>query len=130
MKHLMRVALEAERCLCQQFRGHGQIALRAFQAQMAKMSRETRKQALHVCTCPIPCREAVHCEGVAEIMQPRLIASVLTLHTHVSAEPEERIFKNVAGYGAAILISEEQRGVAASMPVLPAIVVVLREHAA
>ncbi len=43
----------------------------------------------------------------------------------MSAEPEERIFKNVARYAAAILISEEQRGIAASVLLLPAIVVVL-----
>jgi hypothetical protein len=103
MKHLLRVALEAERCLCQQFRCHGQIALRAFQAQMAEMGRETRKQALHVRACPIPSSEAMYCEGVAEIVQPWLIASILTLNTRMSAEPEERIFKNVASYGAAIL---------------------------
>ncbi len=59
---------------------------------MAEMGRETRKQTLHVRACPIPSREAMYCEGVTKIVQPRLIASILTLHTHMSAESEERIF--------------------------------------
>lgn len=42
------------------------------------------------------------------IVQPRLITSILTLHIRMSAEPEERIFNNVASYGAAILINEER----------------------
>src|ERR1700734_3891305 len=130
MKHLLRVALEAERCLCQQFGRHGQIALRALQAQMAEMSRETRQQTLYVRACPIPGRKAMYREGVTEIVQPWLIASILTLHAHVIAEAQERILENEARHVAAILISEERCGIASSMPLLPAIVVVLQEHAA
>src|SRR5262249_26607937 len=69
-----RVALEAPIGLCQQLRRHAQVDLRGGQLHMPQVDRQLGQQLLHIDPLPIPGRQPVDGEGVAQVVQPRLVA--------------------------------------------------------
>jgi hypothetical protein len=69
-----RVEVKTLRCLGEQLRGHGQIALGARDIDMSKVRREQWQEDLNVCTLAVPSDEPVDSEGMSEVVKARLPA--------------------------------------------------------
>src|SRR6516225_7715413 len=72
---LAGVPLEASASLLQQLCRHGQVHLSRCQANVAKVNREVMNKTLDVRSLSIPRRQSVHCEGVSQVVQPRMKAA-------------------------------------------------------
>ena len=68
------VPLKARVGLPQKVRRHGQVDLRADQADMPEVNGEVINKPLHVRSLPVPFRQPMDGKGVPKIMHPRLEA--------------------------------------------------------
>ena len=61
---------------------------------MAEVRCQLWQQALHVCPLAIPGGQAMHFEGVPQIMKSRLVtASVMAQHARADTRPAEDVFR-------------------------------------
>src|SRR5438094_6408908 len=108
------VLLEALAGFRQEFRCHREIDRGSRQICMSQINGQMRQQSLHLSALSVPCDETVNRESMAQIMNPRLVASAISAMdanmlsdpTEVSLESGHVNSPSVSGYeerGAAVL---------------------------
>ena len=103
------VALEAEAGLLEQFGGHGEVALGVAQHAMSEIDRQVGQEPLDVLALAVPCDETNDREGMAEVVQSRLKASIVgARYACLFTKPLEDELRSLARDGRSLQGSEKR----------------------
>ena len=75
---------------------------------MPKVDGEMIDEPLHIRSLLVPCRQAMHREGMPEIVQPRLITTAIgSLHPGMSPQTDKRMMQRPAANRRPVSADEE-----------------------
>jgi hypothetical protein len=92
------------------------------------VSREAGEKTLHVRPVLVPRDQAVHGESVSEVVQARLVPSLLRTDADVLAQSPKGLFDRMPGCTLTILVDKERSIVTPDMTCLSAIRIVFCEN--